>query len=111
MSALNLIYKDRLTFGIELPLDRDWSEAGQRRARIDGRPFGVPDISNPAKGVELAERLGSLGRDSLYRATVDVGASGGPSWRGARVLLADTFHQDGSWVLPNGGIGAGCAEA
>lgn len=128
MSALNLIYKDRLTFGIELPLDRDWSEAGQRRARIDGRPFGVPDISNPAKGVELAECLGSLGRDSLYRATVfcraerafalccgrndlDAGASGGPSWRGARVLLADTFHQDGPWVLPNGGIGAGCAEA
>ncbi|WP_240512345.1 hypothetical protein [Pseudoruegeria sp. SK021] len=35
MSALNLIYKDRLSFGIELPLDRDWSEAGQRRARIE----------------------------------------------------------------------------
>ncbi|UOA33837.1 hypothetical protein DSM110093_03672 (plasmid) [Sulfitobacter sp. DSM 110093] len=49
MSALNLIYKYRMTFGIELPLDRDWSEAGQRRARIEGRPFGVPDISNPSK--------------------------------------------------------------
>ena len=58
MSALNLIYKDRITFGIELPLDRDWSEAGQRRARIEGRPFGVPDTSNPAKGVKLAENLG-----------------------------------------------------
>lgn len=58
MSALNLIYKDRMTFGIELSLDRDWSEAGQRLARIEGRPFGVPDISNPAKGVELAENLG-----------------------------------------------------
>ena len=48
MSALKLIYKDRLTFGIELPLDRDWTEAGQLRARIEGRPFGVPDTSNPA---------------------------------------------------------------
>jgi len=45
MSALNLIYKDRMTIGIEFPLDRDWSEAGQRRARIEGRSFGVPDIS------------------------------------------------------------------
>jgi len=49
MSALNLIYKDRMTFGIELPLDRDWSEGGQRRARLEGRPFGVPDSSNPSK--------------------------------------------------------------
>lgn len=30
MSALNLIYKDRMTFGIELPLDRDWSEVGRK---------------------------------------------------------------------------------
>lgn len=47
-----------MTFGIELPLDSDWSNAGQRRARIDGRPFGMPEISNPATGLELAERLG-----------------------------------------------------
>ena len=58
MSALNLIYKDRMSFGVELPLDRDWSEAGQRRARTEGRPFGVPDITNPERGVELAECLG-----------------------------------------------------
>jgi len=58
MSALDLIYKDRMTFGIELPLDRDRTEAGQQRARIEGRPFGVPDTSTPAMGVELAERLG-----------------------------------------------------
>ncbi len=58
MSALNLIYKDCMSFGIELPLDRDWSGAGQRLAHIDGRPFGVPDISNPTKGVELAEGFG-----------------------------------------------------
>ncbi|WP_018690395.1 TIGR03571 family LLM class oxidoreductase [Ahrensia kielensis] len=58
MSALNLIYKDHLTFGIELLLDRDWTEAGQLRARNEGRPFGVPNISSPAKGVELAESLG-----------------------------------------------------
>lgn len=57
MSALDLIYKDRMTFGLELPLDRDWSEDGQLRARAEGRPFGVPDISKPAEGVELAERL------------------------------------------------------
>ncbi|WP_373237810.1 hypothetical protein [Cohaesibacter celericrescens] len=43
MSALKLIYKDRMTFGSVLPLDRNWSDAGQRRARIAGRPFGVPD--------------------------------------------------------------------
>ena len=29
-------------------LDRDWSEAGQRRARLEGRPSGVPDSSNPS---------------------------------------------------------------
>ncbi|UWR25794.1 hypothetical protein K3757_15230 [Sulfitobacter sp. S223] len=69
MSALNLIYKDRMTFGIELPLDRDWSEAGQRRARIEGRPFGVPDTSNPARGVELAE---SLGFDAVWLRDVPV---------------------------------------
>lgn len=49
MSALKLIYKDRMTFGIESPLDRDWSEAGRRRARLEGRPFGVPNSSNPSK--------------------------------------------------------------
>ncbi|MGR3630015.1 hypothetical protein [Sulfitobacter faviae] len=49
MSVLKLIHKDRMTFGIELPLDRDWPKAGQRHARLEGRPFGVPDISNPSK--------------------------------------------------------------
>lgn len=58
MSALNLIYKDRISFGIELPLHRDWTEAGQSHAHIEGRSFGAPDISNPAKGGELAENLG-----------------------------------------------------
>lgn len=69
MSALKLICKDRMSFGIELPLDRDWTEAGQRRARIEGRPFGVPDISAPAKGVELAE---SLGFDAVWLRDVPV---------------------------------------
>ncbi|MDR6265912.1 LLM class flavin-dependent oxidoreductase [Roseobacter sp. N2S] len=41
-----------------MALNCHWSEAGQRRARIKGRPFGVPDTSNPARGVELAEGLG-----------------------------------------------------
>ncbi|SEK51268.1 LLM class flavin-dependent oxidoreductase [Pacificibacter marinus] len=58
-----------MTFGIELPLDRDWTEAVQRLARIEGRPFGVPDISNPAKGVELAE---SLGFDAVWLRDVPV---------------------------------------
>ncbi|WP_276718613.1 TIGR03571 family LLM class oxidoreductase [Pseudooceanicola nitratireducens] len=69
MSGLNLICKDRMTFGIELPLDRDWSEAGQRLARIEGRPFGVPDTSNPAKRVGLAE---SLGFDAVWLRDVPV---------------------------------------
>ncbi len=89
MSALNLSYKKRMTFGIELPLDRDWSEAGQLRARIEGRPFGVPDISNPAKGVELAE---SLGLDAVWLRDVPVhDPSFGEGLRRADVRRDDVF--------------------
>ena len=48
---------DRMTFGIGLPLVRNWTETGKRRARKEGRSFGLPDASNPAEGAELTKNL------------------------------------------------------
>ncbi|MFF9670320.1 LLM class oxidoreductase [Streptomyces eurythermus] len=48
----------RLTLGVELPLDNDWSREGTRRARADGRPSGVPDLSRHRELAALADRLG-----------------------------------------------------
>ncbi|MFF3946342.1 LLM class oxidoreductase [Streptomyces sp. NPDC001902] len=48
----------RLTLGLELPLDNDWG-AGRRAAdQQAGRPFGVPDLSGHADLARLADRLG-----------------------------------------------------
>jgi hypothetical protein len=41
ISAIDLIGKtDRLTVGIEFPLDNDWSHDGETRRIADGRPRG-----------------------------------------------------------------------
>ncbi|MBB4840903.1 luciferase-type oxidoreductase [Sphingomonas kyeonggiensis] len=58
-SALDLVRKpDRLTLGIELPLDNDWSPAGEARRAAAGRPRGVPDLSAQTDLVRRADALG-----------------------------------------------------
>ncbi|PHM68201.1 TIGR03571 family LLM class oxidoreductase [Xenorhabdus kozodoii] len=45
-SSIDLIRSEKkITLGIELPLDNDWSPDGEQKRKIDGRPFGVPDLS------------------------------------------------------------------
>ena len=57
--ALDLIrVPGRMTLGIELPLDNDWSPAGEVRRTASGRPRGVPDLSAQADLVRKAEDLG-----------------------------------------------------
>lgn len=46
------------SIGLELPLDNDWSPAGDTARRTAGRPFGVPDLAQHAKLACLADRLG-----------------------------------------------------
>jgi luciferase-type oxidoreductase len=46
------------SIGLELPLDNDWSPAGDTARRAAGRPFGVPDIAQHATLAKLADRLG-----------------------------------------------------
>jgi luciferase-type oxidoreductase len=63
---------DRMTLGVELPLEADWSPEGDRHRRIDGRPFGVPSMSEHARLAQLADQYGFAGlwiRDvPLYQA-------------------------------------------
>lgn len=58
MNALDRLSSDRMTFGVELPLDNDWSPAGQAATAIEGRAFGVPNIEPMVDRVVLAENLG-----------------------------------------------------
>jgi luciferase-type oxidoreductase len=58
-SALDLICKPGgLTLGIELPLDNDWTAAGEAKRRADGRPRGVPDLSGHAEFVRKVDAAG-----------------------------------------------------
>lgn len=58
-TSLDLIRKtDRMTIGIELPLDNDWSDAGARKREADGRPFGVPDLSRQADLIRQIDETG-----------------------------------------------------
>ncbi|WP_342236215.1 TIGR03571 family LLM class oxidoreductase [Inquilinus sp. OTU3971] len=58
-SALGLIRKrDRMTLGIELPLDNDWSPAGEARRVADGRPRGVPNLTAQTDLIHKADDLG-----------------------------------------------------
>ncbi|WP_316836520.1 TIGR03571 family LLM class oxidoreductase [Pedobacter nutrimenti] len=47
----------KLTLGLELPLDNDWSAKGDAKRKQDGRPFGVPDITNHKKYAQIADQL------------------------------------------------------
>lgn len=56
---LDKIYKKgKLSIGLEIPLDNDWSISGEIKRKFDGRPFGVPDITEHATYAKLADTLG-----------------------------------------------------
>ncbi|MGR7312400.1 hypothetical protein ACU60D_08680 [Klebsiella aerogenes] len=56
--SIEKLTQQPLTIGVELPLDNDWSTSGQLKRQRDGRPFGVPDMSEHAQRIKLAETLG-----------------------------------------------------
>lgn len=59
-NALNLIRRSegRLTLGIELPLDNDWSPVREAQRLAEGRPFGVPDLSRYVERVRQVDESG-----------------------------------------------------
>lgn len=59
----------RLTLGIELPLDNDWSAEGEGRRLADGRPRGVPDLSRHA---ELVRKIDTQGFAAVWMRDVPV---------------------------------------
>jgi luciferase-type oxidoreductase len=70
ISAIDLIRKtDRLTVGIEFPLDNDWSPDGEARRLADGRQRGVPDLS---AHTGLIRKIDSLGFAALWIRDVPV---------------------------------------
>ena len=46
------------SIGVELPLDNDWSRDGQKKRIKEGKPFGVPDMSQHKERIILADELG-----------------------------------------------------
>ncbi|HBO3225398.1 TPA: TIGR03571 family LLM class oxidoreductase [Pseudomonas aeruginosa] len=58
MSPLQRLTEGGLSIGVELPLDNDWSPAGQIRRQAEGRPFGVPDMQRHDELARLADGLG-----------------------------------------------------
>ncbi len=57
-SALQKLTAGGFSIGLELPLDNDWSPAGELRRRESGRQPGEPDMSGHATLARLADRLG-----------------------------------------------------
>ncbi|SDQ61341.1 LLM class flavin-dependent oxidoreductase [Pseudomonas moorei] len=53
-----LLGSNGFSIGLELPLDNDWSSAGQRLRMAEGRPFGVPDLKQHAAMARLADKSG-----------------------------------------------------
>jgi luciferase-type oxidoreductase len=59
ISALRkIIPSSRMTLGVELPLDTDWSPEGLKQAEKEGRPFGVPNMERHAEYARLVDQLG-----------------------------------------------------
>jgi luciferase-type oxidoreductase len=70
ISALDLIRTTgRLTLGIELPLDNDWSPDGEARRIAEGRPRGVPELTAQN---DLVRQIDSLGFAALWVRDVPV---------------------------------------
>jgi len=57
-SALEQLKRGGFSIGLELPLDNDWSPAGERARRESGRLPGEPDMQHHAQLSTLADRLG-----------------------------------------------------
>lgn len=53
-----LLAGNGLSIGLELPLDNDWSPAGDAARRAAGRSMGVPDLARHATLARMADRLG-----------------------------------------------------
>lgn len=56
--ALDKLTHGGFSIGIELPLDNDWSPAGDAKRLRDGRRHGVPDLEHHATLAKLADSLG-----------------------------------------------------
>lgn len=58
-TALDLVRRSNgLTLGIELPLDNDWSPAGEEKRRDQGRSNGVPDLTRHADLIRKVDMAG-----------------------------------------------------
>ncbi|BCZ85606.1 monooxygenase (plasmid) [Paraburkholderia terrae] len=57
-TSLDKLTHGGFSIGIELPLDNDWSPAGDGKRRLDGRRPGVPDLATHAELARLADTLG-----------------------------------------------------
>ncbi|MYN09830.1 TIGR03571 family LLM class oxidoreductase [Pseudoduganella aquatica] len=57
-SALDKLKQGGFSVGLELPLDNDWTMAGQAANRASARVPGEPDMRRHAELAKLADRLG-----------------------------------------------------
>lgn len=57
-SPIGKLMQDGFSIGIELPLDNDWTAAGDHARRESGRLPGEPDMQHHAHLASLADRLG-----------------------------------------------------
>lgn len=57
-SALDKLKQGGFSVGLELPLDNDWTMAGQAANRASARMPGEPDMRHHAELAQLADRLG-----------------------------------------------------
>lgn len=57
-TSLEKLAEDGFSVGIELPLDNDWSPAGDAKRQQQGRRPGVPDLAVHAELAQLADTLG-----------------------------------------------------
>ena len=57
-TSLDTLADGGFSVGIELPLDNDWSPAGNAKRQHQGRRPGVPDLEIHAELAQLADTLG-----------------------------------------------------
>ncbi|GAB3655731.1 TIGR03571 family LLM class oxidoreductase [Echinicola sediminis] len=53
-----LHHPGRMSIGLEMPLDNDWSIQGEKKRKEEGRPFGVPDMNRHLVRAKMADQLG-----------------------------------------------------
>ncbi|AIO39964.1 luciferase-type oxidoreductase, family protein [Burkholderia cenocepacia] len=57
-TSLDTLADGGFSIGVELPLDNDWTPAGNAKRQHDGRHPGVPDMEIHAELAQLADTLG-----------------------------------------------------